>query len=138
MNRIFWRHGEAGFALHDLDRPLTARGLMQAQETARWLLDQGVDFPAFASEARRGQQTAACYRSPEIVAGLNPDRGFAPVWAALETLDAENAVIVGHMPWIGAAIARYLDIPAPMLACSELFWLSDDSGAWQLKAHFKG
>lgn len=136
MNRLFWRHAETGFAMSDLERPLTDRGLMQAQDTAQWLLGQGVDFPVYASEARRARQTAACYRAPQILPGLNPDSGLAAVWAAIDSIAADNAIIVGHMPWIGAAIARWLDAPAPSVGHSELFWLSDENGGWQLKARY--
>lgn len=138
MNRLFWRHAEAGFAHEDLARPLTARGVQQAERTAAWLRAQGVDFPVFASQALRGQQTAACYGKPQILAGLNPDNGFAPVWQALDALAAEDAVIVGHMPWIAAAIARVLGDVPPMVGYSELFWLSDAQGQWKLQAHFAG
>ncbi|MDO5091125.1 MAG: histidine phosphatase family protein [Cardiobacteriaceae bacterium] len=138
MNRLFWRHAETGFALSDLERPLTARGQQQAQATAQWLLDQGIDYPIYASEALRGQQTAACYASPHILAGLNPDRGLAPVWQALDAICDTNAIIVGHMPWIGAAIARHLDIPAPFVGHSELYWLRHDGHAWQLHTRHPG
>lgn len=138
MNRVFWRHAEAGFAYEDLARPLTARGMRQAERTADWLRAQGVNFPVFCSQALRGQQTASCYGEAEIIAGLNPDNGFMPVWQALDALTVRDAVIVGHMPWIGAAIARYMDGQSPMVGYSELFWLSDDDGEWRLRGHFVG
>lgn len=137
MNHIFWRHAEAGFAARDLDRPLTARGAQQAARSAEWLDRQSIRYPAYCSQALRGQQTAACYRAPQILAGLNPDEGLAPVWAALDTLP-DDAVIVGHMPWIAAAIARLLDGAPAFVGYSEVFWLSNDDGAWRLKAHFPG
>lgn len=136
MNRLFWRHAEAGFALNDLARPLTEHGLLQAQHTAQWLAGQHADFPVYASEALRGQQTAACYRTPHILPGLNPGSGLDAVWAAIDSIADENAVIVGHMPWIGAAVARWLDVPAPFFGYSELYWLSNDSGEWQLKNRY--
>lgn len=137
MNRIFWRHAEAGFAHNDLARPLTARGEQQAARSAQWLHGQNIAYPAYCSQALRGQQTAACYRPPHILAGLNPDCGLQPVWQALDTLP-DNAVIIGHMPWIGAAIARYLDGTPAFIGYSELYWLSDENGTWQLKGHYHG
>lgn len=137
MNHLFWRHAEAGYGAHDLARPLTPRGQAQAARTAQWLQAQGVAFPVFCSEALRGQQTAACYQTPDIVAGLNPDQGLKPVWEALDTLP-DNAVIVGHMPWIAAAIARFIDQMPAFVGYSELFWLCNDDGTWHLKAHFAG
>lgn len=136
MNRLFWRHAETGFALDDLERTLTARGLQQAQHTAQWLLEQGVDFPVYASEACRAQQTALCYRPPRIIPGLNPGSGLAAVWNAIDSIQDENAIIVGHMPWIGAAVARWLEVPAPFFGYSELYWLSKENGEWQLKARY--
>lgn len=114
MNYLFWRHAEAGFATHDLARPLTPRGILQAERTAAWLRNQHIDFPVFCSQALRGQQTAQCYQNAHILPGLNPDQGLKPVWEALGSLPA-NAVIVGHMPWIAAAIARFIDEIPPFV-----------------------
>ena len=39
---------------------------------------------------------------------------------------------------IAAAIARYLDGTPAFIGYSELYWLSDENGTWQLKGHYHG
>lgn len=142
MNQwIFWRHAEAAWCREDHERCLTDRGRLEAQASADWLHARAVDFPVFCSEARRAQETAACYRTPTVLAGLNPEQSPSAVFSALEALGAADAVIVGHLPWIGAVVAALLEEEGGYHAVgySEVFWLaSQERECWQLKARYRG
>lgn len=140
MQRIFWRHAQAGWAAQDLSRSLSEAGLAQAQAAADWLRAQGIDYPVYSSEALRAQQTAACFSaSVQTVAGLNPDRSAAEVDAALAAITDENAVVVGHLPWIGEVVGRYLDAASGYVEAhtAEVFWLQRQDGGWTLKGRFR-
>lgn len=136
--RIFWRHAEAGFANQDLHRPLTQRGVYQAQQTAQWLKQSGADYPLFGSFALRNIQTAAQFGEFSAqFEGLNPDLPIAQAKIALAAIDAQAAIIVGHMPWIGKIIGELLNTSALALDYSEALWLVETEHGWQIKARFK-
>lgn len=97
------RHGEAGEAAHDADRPLTPRGRQQALSSAQGLLKLGVRIPQiWHSPFRRASETAA------IVAGVHgaslvEDAHFtpeaSPARAAGRAKTAPNhTLVVAHMP----------------------------------------
>lgn len=139
MQRIFWRHAQAGWAAQDLARTLTDTGLAQAQAAAQWLKMQGIDYPVYSSEALRARQTAECFSpSVRIAAGLNPDGSTAEVDAALAAIADENAVVVGHLPWIGEVVGRYLGTASGYVEAhtAEVFWLERQDGNWILKGRF--
>lgn len=139
--RIFWRHAEAAWSQQDHERHLTARGRRQAQASGDWLDARAVDFPVFCSEALRGQETAACYRAaPTVLAGLNPGQPLSVVFATLAALGEDDAVIVGHLPWIGEVVATLLKEENDYLAVgySALFWLASEDGKhWRLEARYR-
>jgi probable phosphoglycerate mutase len=69
MNRIYYvRHGEnranltKEFSHHKIDYPLTLKGVLQARQTAEYLLGKGVEV-LYSSPLLRAQETA------EIIAG---------------------------------------------------------------------
>lgn len=135
---IFWRHAEAGFAQSDLERPLTERGWQQAKDSADWLQTQGVTFTGYSSEAVRGQQTLSCYQEQgKQLAGLNPDGSLAAVHQALATLEGENAVIVGHLPWINHIVSELLGQRVATFGYSSICWLVHDDEQWTLKQQYR-
>lgn len=138
MQRIFWRHAQAAWAAQDLERTLTEQGLAQAQAAAAWLKAQGIDYPIYCSEARRAQQTAACYAAPQILAGLNPDGELEDVQNALADIHTEQAIIVGHLPWIGQIVGQMLGKSSGYVEVStaEIFCLEQQAGIWTLRNHF--
>lgn len=139
MQRIFWRHAQAGWATNDLERSLTDIGLQQAQTAANWLKSQHIDFPVYTSQALRTQQTGAFFAKPiQTLSGLNPDGYMADVYAALDEITVENAIIVGHLPWIGKIIGQYLEKDSGYIEVNtaEIFWLIKNDGKWELKGHF--
>lgn len=135
---ILWRHAEAGFARSDLERPLTDRGQQQAADSASWLKDQGVDFPAYCSQATRAQQTVAHYdEAATVLDGLNPASSIASVREALQQLEGKNAVFVGHLPWIHRITSELLGENIRAHDYSSVCWLQNDGGIWTLKAQYR-
>ncbi len=64
MKRLFWvRHGESvvnltkEFSHRLVDKPLTPRGILQAQQTASYFVDKGIDA-IYCSPLKRAEQTA--------------------------------------------------------------------------------
>ena len=95
----------------------------------------------FRSEALRGRETAACYRAaPTVLASLDPNCSPSAVVATLAALDTDDAVIVGHLPWIGAVVAGLLGDARDYLTFgySEVLWLvSEDGGNGRLEARYR-
>ncbi len=103
------RHGEAGEARFDADRPLTPRGRSQADASALGLRRLNVRVPVIHhSPYLRARQTA------EIVAGvfgskLVVDEGLTPSSSPERAAEAliehrEGAFVVAHMPILPAII----------------------------------
>lgn len=135
---IFWRHAEAGFASNDLARPLTERGWRQAEDSALWLREQGFALPVYCSQALRGQQTAIAYAAPQAqLAGLNPDGPLHAVWQALARLDGEDAIIVGHMPWISEVVATLSAAPRQAVGYSGVHVLHGAGEQWRQIASYR-
>lgn len=140
-NRIFWRHATAGWGQNDLERPLTDVGHYQAENAANWLKMQGIEFPIYSSEALRTQQTASYYNTPKTLTGLNPDGHFQDVLDALASITDDNAIIVGHLPWIGQIIGKLTQSSTGYISVntSEVFWLQNNGNEkWRIIEHFGG
>lgn len=132
MDLLLWRHAEAWDASEtqpdDLLRPLTPRGIKQAQRMAKWLdqhLPEGVRI--LCSPAVRCESTVATLRRKyKICPELAPD-GNAPTMLALSQWpDARTPVlIVGHQPILGQVISSVLGIPEQSLSVRKgsLWWL---------------
>ncbi len=112
------RHGEAGEAMRDAERPLTARGRAQAESSARALLALGAAPPVlWHSPYRRAVETA------QIVAGvfgltsaMIEDERFTPdanvAAAAMAVLQARRGVIViAHMPILPGIVSLLCGSP---------------------------
>ncbi|MBV7434319.1 histidine phosphatase family protein [Cardiobacteriaceae bacterium TAE3-ERU3] len=135
---ILWRHAEAGFARSDLERPLTDCGQQQAADSAAWIKDQGIKFPAYCSQATRAQQTVAYYdEHATVLDGLNPGCGFSCVRETLQQLEGQDAVIVGHLPWIHGITSELLGKNISAHDYSSVCWLQNDNGIWTLKAQYR-
>jgi phosphohistidine phosphatase len=108
MDLIVWRHAEAEDGVPDLERRLTAKGRKQAERVAQWLLQRlPARFVLVASPAVRAQQTAEALGVP-----IKTDRTLAPGASPAAIVKACGwpaykgaAVIVGHQPDLGRAIA---------------------------------
>lgn len=135
MNLILWRHAEAidlGIPVtpgckRDLDRALTERGKMQAENTAKWLKKNVKrKFRVITSPALRAMQTALAYTDhPEVIEDLNPLADTSHVLGAINWPQGSDIIVVGHQPWIGR-------IASLLLAGNEQNWSIKKSGIWWL------
>ena len=111
MNLILWRHADArdaGPDGDDLGRPLTAKGVRQAERMAEWLNHRLADSTRIlVSPALRCQHTAhALGRKARTVEALAPGAsGLALLAAARWGETAEPVLLVGHQPSLGLAAA---------------------------------
>lgn len=135
MNLILWRHAEAidlGTPVtpgckRDLERPLTDKGMQQAQATAAWLKKNVKrKFHVICSPAVRAMETAMTYcDSPEIVEKLNPLADASDVLAAIDWPQGKDVLVIGHQPWIGR-------VASLLVAGHEQNWSVKKSSLWWL------
>ena len=129
MDLILWRHAEAEDGLPDLARPLTPKGIKQAQRMAAWLERQLPErCSILVSPAVRAQETArALGRRFRTVEDIAPGATAAAVLAAADWPDArETTLIVGHQPTLGEVAARLVggDEQPWSIRKGALWWLS--------------
>ena len=129
MDLIVWRHAEAEDGVPDLERRLTAKGRKQAERVAQWLLQRlPARFAVIASPAARAQQTAEALGVP-----VKTDRSLAPGATPAAIVKACGwpgykgaAVIVGHQPDLGHALAELLGAQAGLsIKKGALWWISN-------------
>ena len=129
MDLIVWRHAEAADGVPDLERELTAKGRKQAERVAQWLLQRLPSrFAVIASPAARAQQTAEALGVP-----VKTDRSLAPGAAPAAILKACGwpgykgaAVVVGHQPDLGRALAELLGAQGGLsIKKGGLWWISN-------------
>lgn len=111
MELILWRHAEAVDGLPDMERHLTDKGLRQAERMASFLRSRiPQDTRILASPARRAQQTAhALTRHFTTEPAIAPSCSVASLLNAANWPDADGcALLVGHQPVLGAAVALLL------------------------------
>jgi phosphohistidine phosphatase len=132
MDLLLWRHAEAFDAdeeqPNDMLRPLTPRGIKQAQRMAKWLdhyLPEGVRI--LSSPALRCESTvAALQRKYKTCAELAPDGAAQALLKLAQWPNARTPVlIVGHQPILGQVIAQVLDMPEQSLSVRKgaVWWL---------------
>lgn len=111
MELILWRHADAEIGAPDDERPLTAKGVKQAQRMSAWLKERlPKDAVILASPARRAQETARALKkkfetSAEIGAAATPQSILA---AAGWPRGGATVVVVGHQPTLGQVAALLL------------------------------
>lgn len=119
MQITVWRHGEAGSAVVDADRPLTPRGHQTVAEAAenleKWLAANGeqpgvcrhspllrtTETAAVLARQWPGMKIEAC---PALAPGADPARSDSYLAAAGQAL-----VLVGHQPFVSMLLAFWLD-----------------------------
>ena len=130
MDLILWRHADAEDGGPDLARELTAKGRKQAARVAAWLLERlPKDAVVIASPAVRAQQTAAALGKKILTEnGLAPGASVEAIMKAAKGRRA--AVVVGHQPDLGRAIATLVsgEEGAWRLQKGALWWISDEGG----------
>ena len=132
MDLILWRHAEA-FDItdeqsDDLKRPLTPRGIKQAQRMAKWLdqhLPDGVRI--LCSPALRCEGTAAALgRKYKLCPELSPEGDAQALLEIAQWPDARAPVlIIGHQPTLGFVAAQLLQAPGHTLSIRKgsVWWL---------------
>ena len=130
MDLILWRHAEAEDGTPDEARPLTPRGLDQAQRMAAWLSKRlPTGHRVLVSPARRTQQTASPLQKKfETVAALAPGASAAAVLrAAGWPAGGDTVVVVGHQPTLGEVAAGLLGShdASWSIAKGAVWWLAD-------------
>jgi phosphohistidine phosphatase len=136
MDLILWRHAEARDAADgedDLARPLTSRGIKQAQRMAEWLnrfLPETTRV--LVSPALRTRQTAeALGRKQRLTEALAPGAGPSQLLAAARWPESrEPVLVVGHQPTLGQT-AAYLMAGAPALQSPA--WGVKKGAVWWLR-----
>jgi phosphohistidine phosphatase len=132
MDLLLWRHAEAFDAdeeqPNDMQRPLTPRGIKQAQRMAKWLdqhLPDGVRI--LSSPALRCESTvAALGRKYKLCPELAPDSTAQALLELAHWPDARTPVlIVGHQPVLGQAVAQLLGLPVEGLSVRKgsVWWM---------------
>ena len=121
-NIILWRHADAEplAELEDQDsaRPLSKKGLKQAEKMADWLLNNMPKNTVIISgNAIRAKQTAQALKREYIVyASLAPGATLETVLDTLgnlpkNNLPCESLLVIGHQPWLGLLAAQLLNLP---------------------------
>ena len=111
MELILWRHAEAADGFPDLERPLTDKGVKQAERMAAFLRERlPKDARILVSPARRAQQTAKALARHFITEpSIQPNCTVQDILKAAGWPAAEGCVlIVGHQPVLGATLASLL------------------------------
>jgi phosphohistidine phosphatase len=122
--RLFlMRHGQAGFAGSDRERPLTPAGQAQAAGIGRLLADRGIER-VLCSPAVRTQQTARGLRlsAPVTVVDSLYNCSAGRILSALAKLPeyVQAAIVVGHYPGIPGLVHQLADRRSDAGALREL------------------
>jgi phosphohistidine phosphatase len=132
MDFLLWRHAEALDISEDqpddLLRPLSPRGIKQAQRMAKWL-DQ--HMPAgmriLSSPALRCESTAAALgRKYKLCPELAPNGNAQALLDLVQWPQARMpALVIGHQPILGQAAAQALGIAGEGLSVRKgsVWWL---------------
>ena len=134
MELILWRHAEAEDGMPDLARPLTQKGVKQAQRMAAWLERQLPErCRILVSPAARAQETArALGRRFRTVEDIAPGATAAAVLAACDWPAArETTLVVGHQPTLG-------EVAALLVAGDEQPWSIRKGALWWLSSRQRG
>lgn len=111
MELILWRHADAADGVPDSERPLTDKGLKQAQRMAEFLRGHlAHDTRILVSPARRAQQTAqALGKHFHTEKSIAPNCSVEAILNAANWADGEGSVlIVGHQPVLGMTASQLL------------------------------
>lgn len=111
MQLILWRHADAADGLSDLERPLTDKGLKQAERMASFLRSRlPQNLRILVSPAKRAQQTVHA-----LTKHFTTEQSIAPNCSVESLLKAANwpdgdgcVLIVGHQPVLGETAALLL------------------------------
>ena len=139
---ILWRHADAempAMGQSDMTRVLTAKGVNQALEMARWLNKRlPSDTLVLTSPAERAKETARGLRlEAHELDVLSPDARYPTILTYLNQSLADSVMLVGHQPWIGQLLAHLLGFPEGELSVKKgaVWWLRLSSEGTHYKVH---
>ena len=126
-NILLWRHADAiqlteseglDFENQDSARPLSKKGLKQAEKMAAWLSNNmPKNTLIISSNAVRAEQTAQALKRDYIVlASLSPAATLEEVVDTLNHLPKQHLpdeclLVIGHQPWLGLLATQLLSLP---------------------------
>ena len=117
MDLLLWRHAHARDAFpgeSDMDRPLTGKGIRQAENMAGWLnRHMPANTLVLCSPALRTVQTVqALTQAFTLCHEIRPDSSAEALLAASQWPLAPTAVLmVSHQPFLSQAVSQLLDLP---------------------------
>ena len=129
MELILWRHADAEDGAPDAERRLTAKGVRQAEQMAKWLKEHlPSDALILASPARRARETVQALTAKyetrsELGAGTTPKALLKAIgWPRGD----RTVVVVGHQPTLGETAALLLTGSTPALSVRKgaIWWLA--------------
>ena len=117
------RHGEAGSARIDAERPLSERGRMEVSRMAAWFAEtcfgggtarEPNRLRILASPYRRAQQTASLMAKPlgikvETLEIVTPEDAIEPVIDWLMSQPAQDRLVISHMPLVAELTGRLVE-----------------------------
>jgi phosphohistidine phosphatase len=142
MDLILWRHADAQDGENDMARPLTRKGLKQAEKMAAWI---NANLPGqtriLVSPAARAVQTAdALGLDYELVPSIAPGAMGEQILAVAGWPDARGSVLlVGHQPTLGDAASLLLfgETRGMNIRKGGLLWLTNRVRGSQPQTVFK-
>ena len=114
MKLLIMRHAEALSSPDDFARPLSTRGLEQAQQQginlARFMSANSLTFDVMiSSDLQRARQTISALSSqltnpPELLQlkAFRPESSAGAAFDALQVFDGKNVLVVSHMPLVSS------------------------------------
>ena len=117
MDLLLWRHAQARDALpgeSDMDRPLTDKGIRQAENMAGWLnRHMPSNTLILCSPAVRTVQTVqALTQAFTLCQEIRPDSSAEALLAASQWPHASTPVlVVSHQPFLSQAVSQVFDFP---------------------------
>ncbi|MDF0535435.1 phosphohistidine phosphatase SixA [Shewanella yunxiaonensis] len=153
MQLYLMRHGEAGHeARYDRERSLTETGFHHTALMSEWLKSSGVKFQlVLVSPYVRAQQTwqevSSHFPTPrkskvldELVPAADPEMAARLVLAYAEQYQAENVLVISHMPLLGYMVSELVPGIEPPLFATSSVAMVDIIGhhselMWQQTAH---
>lgn len=131
MDLILWRHAEAADGVPDEARPLTAKGLRQAERMAHFLSGRvPKNTRILVSPALRAQQTASALSKHFTIEPKVGTRATARTALTASGWPGTGGAVllVGHQPWLGelAALVMTGEANSWNIKKGAVWWFSRD------------
>lgn len=133
MDLILWRHADAVDGFPDMERPLTDKGIKQAERMAGFLRNKlPRDIRILVSPAKRAQQTAMALSMHYITEpSIQPNCSVRDILKAADWPHGkQDVLIVGHQPVLGDTLAGLLCESAEGFSVKKgaIWWVTQRAG----------